>query len=59
MTFTTFLVKFVAVVACALFGAGFSAGTAKAFKNDEFGEFGVSLMLTVGFITGLIKILWM
>ena len=59
MTFSTFLIKFVAVVACALFGAAFACGMAKSFKNDEFGEFGVDLMLTVGFITGLIKVLWM
>lgn len=59
MTFATFLVKFIAVVACALFGAGFSAGMAKAFKNNEFGEFGVSLMLAIGFTTGLIKVIWM
>ena len=59
MTFTGFLFKFIGVVACALFGAGFASAMAKAFKNNEFGEFGMALMLTIGFITGLIKILWM
>lgn len=59
MTFTGFLFKFIGVVACALFGAAFASGMAKAFKNDEFGEFGVALMLTVSFVTALIKIIWM
>lgn len=59
MTLTSFFIKFIAVIACALFGAGFAAGMAKAFKNDEFGEFGLGLMLTIGFVTGLIKVLWM
>ena len=43
MTFGSFIVKFLSVVACALFGAGFAASTAKAFKDNEFGEFGMSL----------------
>ena len=59
MTFTSFLFKFIGIVACALFGAAFACGAAKTFKNDEFGEFGVDLMLMVGFMTGLIKIIWM
>lgn len=59
MTFTTFIIKFVAVVACALFGAGFSADMAKAYKHDNFSEFGLSFTLAVGFITALIKVIWM
>ena len=59
MTFGSFIVKFLSVVACALFGAGFAASTAKAFKDNEFGEFGMSLMLTIGFVTGLIKVVCM
>lgn len=59
MTFTTFLIKFIAIVACALFGAAFAADMMRSFKTDKYGEFGLSLVLTVGFITGLIRVLCM
>lgn len=59
MTLPGFIFKFIGVVACALFAAAFASDSAKTYKTDDFSKFGGALILTVCFLTGLIKIIWM
>lgn len=51
--FWTIVVRFCAVLACFLFGVGFAAGAAKAAHNQDWNEFGCSVMLTICFSMGI------
>ena len=51
-----YVLKFLALVACFIFGAGFFAGAAKSCAEEKWADFGSNFMLAIVYVSGMLWI---